>query len=99
MSIKSFSITRNKFKKPEDKTPDYKMSVKIDEEFVECAGLWLKDAKDGSKFFSGKMSNGWVDHTKGRSRKGFSIVADGETETVKNYKPEEGEAGPGEIPF
>ena len=97
--IKNFSITKNKFKKEGSSAPDYRMSSKIGEEFVEIGACWLKDSKDGSKFFSCKMADVYVDHEKKLARKGFVITQEGETEIAKTYKPEEGEASPSEIPF
>ena len=75
--MKNFSIFKNKNKKPEDKTPDYKMSVKVGEEYVECGGCWLREDKSGGKYFSCKLSDVYVDHTKGVARKGWEMVAEG----------------------
>ena len=78
---KQFSITKNKYKKTETQ-PDYRMSIKIGEEFVEVASLWLKEAKDKSKYFSGKMNDVYVDHTKGIAKKGFIICEDSKNEPL-----------------
>lgn len=74
----NYSITKNKFKKDE-KQPDYKMSIKDGDTFLEASAIWLKDAKDGSKFFSGMMQKVWRDHTdETKTRDGFVIVSENE---------------------
>lgn len=69
---KNFSIFKNTHKKEGSTAPDYKMSMKIGEEYIEIGACWLKEGKSG-KFFSCKLSDVYVDHTKGVARKGFVI--------------------------
>ena len=88
--IKSFSIFKNTKKAEGSKQPDYKLSAKIGDEYVEIGGGWIKDGKSG-KFISVKLSDAWADHTKGTARKGFCLLQEDETEIVKTYKPEVGD--------
>ena len=74
--MKNFTINKNKFKKG-DKEPDYKMSIKTDKGFEEVGACWLKEDKSGGKYFSCKLSDVYVDHTKGVARKGWEMVAEG----------------------
>ena len=78
--MKNFTITKNKFKKEGSSMPDYRMSAKIGEEFVEIGGCWLKEDKNKQKFFSCKLSDLYVDHTKGTARKGFVITEEPKVE-------------------
>lgn len=77
---KQFTITKNKFKKTEAQ-PDYRMQIKIGDEFVEVASIWLKEGKAG-KYFSGKMNDVYVDHTKNIAKKGFMIAEDPQNEPL-----------------
>lgn len=83
--IKSFYITKNKLKKAENQ-PDYKLSYKEENgEFVEIGSAWIKDGK-GGKFFSCKLNDRYVDHTKNTARKGYVLVPEAETEVSKQYE-------------
>lgn len=48
--IQSFSIFKNT-KKEKETQPDYKLSAKINDEYVEIGAGWIKDGKSG-KFIS-----------------------------------------------
>jgi uncharacterized protein (DUF736 family) len=66
----------NIFKVKEKKTPnspDYSMSVKDGDRYLTIGGCWLKDGKDGQKYFSCKLSDGYKDV------KGFSVTRDTDT--------------------
>lgn len=65
--MQNFNIFKNNHKL-EDKHPDYKISGKDGEEFIELGGCWLKEGKNGDKFFSCKLNKPYKD------RKGFEIV-------------------------
>lgn len=101
--MKNFTITKNKFKKEGSSMPDYRMSAKIGEEFVEIGGCWLKEDKNKQKFFSCKLSDIYVDHTKGTARKGFILVDETEFKNLSGGVKEEvkvaEEISTGEIPF
>jgi uncharacterized protein (DUF736 family) len=64
-NIKSFVIFKNNNKEKETH-PDYRISIKIGEEYVDGGGVWLKEGKNG-KFFSCKLNDAK------NGRKGFSI--------------------------
>ena len=64
--MKTFAIFKNKDKKNENQ-PDYNISVKHGEHFINVGGCWIKDSK-GNKYFSCKLSNGYKDIP------GFEIV-------------------------
>jgi len=71
IQIKQFAIFKAKEKKNPN-SPDYNISIKSNDKFVTIGGCWLKDMKDGTKFFSCKLSDGY------KELKGFSIVRDEE---------------------
>lgn len=48
--IRTFAIFKNTHKK-EDKHPDYKISIKIGDVYVDAGGVWMKEGKAG-KFMS-----------------------------------------------
>lgn len=73
---KNFSIFKNTHKKEGSTAPDYKMSTKVGEEFVECGACWLKDSPKGGKYFSCKLSDLYVDKEKGTARQGFDLIAE-----------------------
>lgn len=98
--MKNFSIFKNTHKKEGSTAPDYKMSVKIGEEFVECGACWLKDGKSG-KYFSCKLSDLYVDKEKGTARQGFDLVAEPIVEEKKEPCLDENgrDCSPDLIPF
>lgn len=71
--IKQFAIFKAKEKKNPN-SPDYNISVKVNDKYLTIGGAWLKDTKDGSKFFSCKLSDGYKDLS------GFSITRDEKSE-------------------
>lgn len=71
--MKNFSLQKNKYKKTEQ-APDYKISVKLGEHFTEAGACWIKKDKNGNTFLSCKLSDIFVDHTKGVARAGFDLV-------------------------
>lgn len=79
MNIKDFFIFKNEQKK-NDKSPDYEISIKLNEKFMKIGGVWIREGKNGKKFFSCKLSNGYKDIA------GFSIKRDDE---VKNETSDE----------
>lgn len=89
--IKQFAIFKAKEKKNE-KSPDYNISVKVGEKYLNVGGCWLKEGK-GGKYFSCKLSDGYQD------RKGFSITEDSglteeDKEAIKALKANSGETQP-----
>jgi uncharacterized protein (DUF736 family) len=54
--MNTFNIFKNTYKEKEGQ-PDYKMSMKIGDKYIEIGGCWLKDGKDGVKFFSCKLND------------------------------------------
>lgn len=81
--IKNFYITKNKFKKT-DKQPDYNISIKVDDAFIAVGSAWIKDGK-GGKFFSCKLNDVYVDHTKNTARKGYVLMQEGQTKVAESY--------------
>lgn len=67
---KTFGIFKNKRKVAGDSKPDYNISMKVGDKYIDIGGAWLKEAKDGSKFFSCKLSNAYGE------RKGYQVVED-----------------------
>ena len=77
--------------KPSDnpKLPTHVISTKIGEEFVNIGACWTKDMKNGGKFLSCKLSDAWVDSKDNtKSRRGFSIIMDGEDYPEDDISPE-----------
>lgn len=95
--MKNFTITKNKFKKT-DSQPDYKMSIKQDDAFIEIGSCWLKEGKNG-KFFSCKLNDVYVDHVKGVARKGFDLVMEESNGNDMPEMPEEVEDIADNAPF
>ena len=73
--IKQFSIFKAKDKKSPN-SPDYSISLKINDKYATVGGCWIKEMKDGSKYFSCKLSDGYKD------MKGFSIIRDEANSTL-----------------
>lgn len=80
--MKQFSIFKAKEKK-KDKSPDYNISMKVGDKYLNIGGCWLRDGKDGQKYFSCSLSDGYKDI------KGFSIMRDTDTkvEEAKEEQP------------
>lgn len=53
--MKQFAIFKNT-KKENDKQPDYKLSAKIDDVYVEVGAGWIKEGKTG-KFIAVKLAD------------------------------------------
>lgn len=87
--MKEFAIFKAKEKK-NPKSPDYNITVKINDKFLTIGGAWLRETKTGEKFFSCKMSNGYKDF------KGFSITRD---EAVVENSSSREEINANDIPF
>lgn len=84
---KTFAIFKALEKKTE-KSPDYLISMKVGDKFVNIGGAWIKDAKNG-KYLSCKLSESYAD------RKSYAI-----TEVVEEkQKVEITKHNDEEIPF
>lgn len=70
--IKQFSIFKVKEKKSPN-SPDYSISLKVNDKYATVGGGWIKEMKDGSKYISCKLSDGYKD------TKGFSIINDSDS--------------------
>lgn len=55
MIYTNFQIFKNKYKKA-DNQPDYKISAKIDDKYVEIGAGWKKEMKNGEVYISCKLS-------------------------------------------
>lgn len=93
--MKNFSIFKNTYKKEGSTQPDYKIMVSLEKDapLTEAGGCWKKEGKNGT-FISCKLSDAYVDHTKGTARKGFELVAEGQTPIAQKYTPESPETAP-----
>ena len=86
MNNKIFAIFKNNDKKNENH-PDYNISFKVNDKYLNIGGCWIKEGKSG-KFFSCKLSNGY------KEIKGFHIERDTDLtleETMKIQKAREAE--------
>lgn len=89
--IKQFSIFKAKDKKSPN-SPDYNISLKINDKYATVGGCWIKEMKDGSKYFSCKLSDGYKDV------KGFTIIRE-ENTGVKETPSSTENINPDNIPF
>lgn len=76
---KNFSIFKAKEKKSE-KAPDYNISLKVGEHYVNVGACWLKEGKSG-KYFSCKLSDGYTSKD-GKKTQGFVITQETEPSTL-----------------
>lgn len=86
--MQNFVIFKSHKDNPTDKTPDYRMKVKVGEEFVELGGCWLREGKEGNKYFSCKLSLPY------KNRKGWKLEAVEAPQTETST-----ETGKEQIPF
>lgn len=62
--IKIFNLQKNTQKK-EDKQPDYRISFKDENTFVEGGACWKKQDKNGNLYLSCKLSDAYEDKRRG----------------------------------
>ena len=87
--IKNFSLFKTKEKKTPN-SPDYSITIKVNDKFITVGAGWIKEAKDRSKYLSCKFSDGYKDLA------GFHI----ERDTVVKENPTSTEqVNADEIPF
>lgn len=80
--IKFFNLQKNT--KKADNQPDYRISFKTGDTFVEGGACWIKKDKSGNNFLSCKLGNTYKDHTDdSKSRKGWHLVEDGKDEGLE----------------
>lgn len=73
---KIFNLQKNKYKKTEGQ-PDYRISFKTEDSFVEGGACWIKKDKSGNTYLSCKLGDVYVDHTDmTKTRKGWHIEED-----------------------
>lgn len=73
--IKFFNLQKNN--KKSDTQPDYRISFKTEDSFVEAGACWIKKDSKGGSYLSCKLGDKWVDHTdKTKTRKGWHIEED-----------------------
>lgn len=66
--MQNFSIFKTKKDATNTKLPDYRISIKVGDEFIDAGACWIKDSKNG-KYMSCKLNDPFLD-----KRKGFEIV-------------------------
>lgn len=76
--IKQFAIFKVKEKKS-DISPDYIISIKLQDKYLTIGGGWIKDGK-GCKYISCKLSDGY------KELKGFSITRDTDSSLTEEEK-------------
>ena len=75
MDIKFFNLQKNN--KKSDNQPDYRISFRTDDAFIEGGVCWKKVDKAGNTYLSCKLGDAWKDHTdETKTRKGFHIEED-----------------------
>lgn len=88
--IKTFAIFKVTEKKNENQ-PDYRLSAKIGEKYVDIGAGWVKDGKAG-KFISVKLSDAYKD------RSGFVIMEE-QVDIPKTKESEMKTSDGSDIPF
>ena len=66
--MQNFSIFKVQKDPSNSKLPDYRISIKVGDEYVEAGAGWIKESKNG-KYISCKLNDAYLD-----KRKGFEIV-------------------------
>lgn len=87
-NVKDIAIFKVDNKKNE-KAPDYRLMIKIDDNWSECGAGWIKTSSKGTKFISCKLSDAYKD-----VRKGWHLANDKPIETQSDNQfltPEEQE--------
>ena len=74
---KNFSCFKVTDKK-NDKEPDYRLTMKVEDEFIEIGAGWIKTSPKGTKYISFSLSKPYKD------RKGWHFVADEEDVEFNN---------------
>jgi uncharacterized protein (DUF736 family) len=87
--IKNFSLFKAKEKKTPN-SPDYLISIKVNDVFATVGAGWIKKAKDNTSYLSCKLSDGY------EKSKGFHIEVD--TQVVENSTSKE-DINANDIPF
>lgn len=86
--MESFVIIKNNDKVDGDKRPEYKAICKDGDKWSEIAGCWLREGKEGNKYFSCKLSLPY------KNRKGWKLEAVEAPQTETST-----EVGKEQIPF
>jgi len=74
--IKFFDLHKNT-KKDNEKQPDYRLSFKAGDTFVEGGACWKKQDKNGNMYLSCKLGDKYKDHTdESKSKRGWHIESD-----------------------
>lgn len=86
---KIFNIQKNNHKE-KDSQPDYRLSFKIEDTFVEGGACWKKQDKNGNTYISCKLGDSYKDHTdESKSRKGYHIEEDASKKPVDSpFEPQ-----------
>ena len=71
--MKDFYIFKIDNKK-QDKDPDYRLTIKLNSEFVEAGAGWIKTSPKGTKYISCRLSKPYKD------RKGFILEVESNTD-------------------
>lgn len=77
MIYTNFSIFKNKFKKAENQ-PDYKISAKQDDKFIEIGVCWIKKSKDQTQYLSCKLSENPAPALTDEEKKAIQTARDNE---------------------
>lgn len=109
-TFKSITLTVNKNKKIGDNLPDYKLSTKDGEDFIEIGGAWKKQDKNNQSYISIGLANAFdkdkrpvmYKNKEGKEsqRRGYVILDEIEYhELLKKLHNATGEVFPEIIPF
>jgi uncharacterized protein (DUF736 family) len=75
--MKEFVIFKNTDKKSE-KSPDYRLMMNIEGNWIEIGGGWNRKSGKGTNFISCRLSNQYKD------RKGYNLIEDEKKEDLNN---------------
>lgn len=74
--------------------PDYRISFKTKDTYVEGGACWIKKDKKGNSFLSCKLGDAYKDHTDPKkSRQGYHIEIDGIAESEVEETEVDGDMG------
>lgn len=75
--IKNFALFKVKEKKS-DNSPDYELSTKIGDDFIQVGAGWIRESKKGTKFISIKLSEPFEKEYNGKviKRDGYHLMPD-----------------------
>jgi len=74
ITIKNFNIFRNR-QSDNEKAPTHRISIKVEDTYIDAGAAWTKTSPRGDKFLSVKLADTYVDNTdQSKSRRSIVLV-------------------------